>query len=114
VKPRHTTASLLGTTEDFPMTTASPANLELAIVLPLGVLANQLMKVEADLRFLGMRASAYAGGEGGASRQVAAQMDKISETLDSIQGLLLSFAADFRPRPAGSSPSRKPNSDRDD
>ena len=63
------------------MTTASPANLELAIVLPLGVLANQLMKVEADLRSLSMRAGSIAGVDGGASRQVAGHVEKISETL---------------------------------
>jgi hypothetical protein len=96
------------------MTTASPANLELAIVLPLGVVANQLMKVEADLRFLSMRASAYAEGESGASRQVAGHMEKISETLDSIRGLLSAFEADLRPRSLGSSAKRRPNSDRDD
>ncbi len=96
------------------MTTASPANLELAIVLPLGVLANQLMKVEADLRFLSMRASAYAGGESGASRQVAAHLEKISETLDSIRGLLSAVEADIQPRTLGSGAMRKPNPDRDD
>jgi hypothetical protein len=96
------------------MTTASPANLELAIVLPLGVVANQLMKVEADLRFLSMRASAYARDESGASRQVAGHMDKISETLDSIRGLLSAFEADIQPRSLDSSAKRKPNTDRDD
>ena len=42
------------------MIEASPANLELTIVLPLGVVANQLMRIEADLRFLNMKALAYA------------------------------------------------------
>ena len=96
------------------MTTASPANLELAIVLPLGVVAHQLMKVEADLRFLSMRAGAMVGGDSGASRQVAGQMEKIGETLDSIRRLLADFEADIQPRSLGSSAKRKPNSDRDD
>ena len=96
------------------MTTASPENLELAIVLPLGVVAHQLMKVEADLRFLSMRAGAYAEGEGGGSRQVAGHLEKISETLDSIRGLLSAFEADLRPRSMSSSAKRRPNSDRDD
>jgi hypothetical protein len=81
------------------MTTASPANLELAIVLPLGVVANQLMKVEADLRSLSMRAGAIAGGDGGASRQVAGQVEKISATLDSLRRLLADFEADIQPKP---------------
>ena len=42
------------------MTEPSPANLELAIALPLGVVANQLTRIEADLRFLSMKASAYS------------------------------------------------------
>lgn len=96
------------------MTPASPANLELAIVLPLGVLAHQLMKVEADLRFLGMRAGAVAGGEVGASRQVAGQVEKINETLDSIRRLLADFEAELQPRASGSTARRKPNPDRDD
>jgi hypothetical protein len=105
---------LLGATKEFPMTNASPANLELAIVLPLGVVANQLMKVEADLRFLGMRASAYAGGGSGTSRQVAGHLEKINETLDSIRSLLSNLEADIQPRPTGVTPNRKPNSERDD
>ena len=44
------------------MTEPSPANLELAIALPLGVVANQLTRIEADLRFLSMKASAFTLG----------------------------------------------------
>ena len=93
------------------MTTASHANIELAIVLPLGVLANQLLKVEADLRSLSMRAPAVAGA-GGASGQIAGQVEKISETLDSIRLLLADFEAEIQPLASGAKRKAKP--DRDD
>jgi hypothetical protein len=96
------------------MTTAGPANLQLAIVLPLGVVANQLMKVEADMRLLSMRAGAMAGGESAAARLVAGHVEKISETLDSLRRLLSDFESDLQPRASGSSAKRKPNPDRDD
>jgi hypothetical protein len=38
------------------MTEASSANLQMAIALPLGVVSNQLMRIEADLRLLNMKA----------------------------------------------------------
>ena len=41
------------------MSDPPPVNVELSIVLPLGVIANQLMKVETDLRFLNAKTSAY-------------------------------------------------------
>jgi hypothetical protein len=96
------------------MTETSPENLELAIVLPLGVVANQLMKIEADLRFLNMKALAYA--EEGESRNLAGQitsrLERISEALDLIRGLVSDIQADIQPRSAG--PVRKPIPDRDD
>ena len=86
------------------MTEASSANVELAIVLPLGVVANQLMRIEADLRSLHMKAWAYAkeGEHGGPDPQIAARLDKINETLDLIRGLAKDMAADLQP----SSPSQ--------
>lgn len=94
------------------MTTASKANLELAIVLPLGVLARQLMKVETDFRSLGMRASAYAGSDSATSREVAGHLETINDALDSIRGLLANFQSDFQPSPGAAR--RGPNADRDD
>jgi hypothetical protein len=55
------------------MSHPSPANFELSIVLPLGVVANQLMKVEADLRFLNAKTTAYAGEHPGGARSANAR-----------------------------------------
>lgn len=105
------------------MTETSPENLELAIVLPLGVVANQLMKIEADLRFLNMKALAYAKEResGGPTGQIAARLDKINEALDLIKGLVSDIETDIQPRSASvarESPrdyaSRKLLPDRDD
>jgi len=68
-------------------------------VLPLGVVANQLMKVEADLRFLNAKRAAYASeGPGGeAAAQVAARLERINETLEAIRVLVLEIETDMRP-----------------
>jgi hypothetical protein len=80
------------------MTEPSPANLELAIALPLGVVANQLARIEADLRFLSMKASAYSKER--ESGQLAA---KVSGGLEKING-----------KSSGERASRKSSADRDD
>jgi hypothetical protein len=86
------------------MTETSSANVELAIVLPLGVVANQLMRIEADLRSLHMKAWAYAmEREHEPDPKIAARLDKINEALDLIRGLTADMAADLKPR---SGPSR--------
>ncbi len=86
------------------MTEASSANVELAIVLPLGVVAHQLMRLEADLRSLHMKAWAYAKErEHDLDPKIAARLDKINEALDLIRGLTADMAADLNPR---SSPAR--------
>lgn len=82
------------------MTGPSQANLQLAIVLPLGVIANQLMRIEADLRFLNMKALLYAqqGEDGGIGSQITAQLDHINEALDLIRGLASDIRADMQPQ----------------
>jgi hypothetical protein len=96
------------------VTEASTENLELSISLPLGAVANQLMRIEADLRFLNMKALAYAkeGENAGPARQIAARLEKINEALDRIRGLVSDIEADVQPRPARpiSAPSREPAS----
>ena len=89
------------------MTEASPTNLELAIALPLGVVANQLMKIEADLRLLNMKALDFAKRceNGRLSRQIEAKLEHINEALDSIRGLVSDIEVDIH---------RKPHPDRDD
>jgi hypothetical protein len=105
------------------MAETSPENLELTIALPLGVIANQLMRIETDLRFLNMRASAYASARenGELAATIAGRLEKINEALDLIRGLLADIEANIRPT-AASQPgtssrdpaSRKPFIDRDD
>jgi hypothetical protein len=105
------------------VTEASAENLELSVLLPLGALVNQLMRIEADLRFLNMKALAHAkeGEEAGPARQIAARLEKINEALDRIRGLVSDIEADVQPRPArpvsassGEPASLKPLSSRDD
>ena len=105
------------------MTEASPANLELTIVLPLGVVANQLMRIEADLRFLNMKALAYAKERESSEPdgRIAAPLEKINDVLDLIRGLVSDLAADVQPRSrspvrdsSGDRSSRKPLPDSDD
>jgi hypothetical protein len=105
------------------VTEASTENLELSVSLPLGAVANQLMRIEADLRFLNMKALAYAkeGENAGPACQIAARLEKINEALDRIRGLVSDIEADVQPRPArptrapsGEPASLKPLSGRDD
>src|ERR1700677_3425321 len=102
------------------MTESSPANLELAIALPLGVVANQLTRVEADLRFLSMKASAFADERenGELAAKASGGLERINEALDLIRGLVAEMEVNIQPRPARTSSreraSRKPSSDLDD
>jgi hypothetical protein len=89
------------------VTESTAANLELGIVLPLGVVANQLMKIEADLRFLNMKALGYArdNGDGTVAGQIAGRLEHISEALDLIRAQVADLQADMQ---------RKPLPERDD
>jgi hypothetical protein len=82
------------------MTEASPANLEMAMVLPLGVVANQLMRIEADLRLLNMKALDFAKGRENEhlTRRIEARLDHINETLDSIRDFVSEIEACLQPR----------------
>jgi hypothetical protein len=95
------------------MTEPSPANLELAIVLPLGVIANQLTRIEADLRFLSMKASMHAveRENGPGVPKLSGSLEKINEALDRIRGLVADMEANLQ---AASRASRKSSADRDD
>jgi hypothetical protein len=81
------------------MTKASSANLEMAIILPLAVVANQLMKIEADLRLLNMKALDFVSEDGGERHTgpIEARLEKINEALDSIRGLVSDIEADIHP-----------------
>jgi hypothetical protein len=110
------------------MTEASSANFEMSINVPLGVLANQLMRIEADLRLLNMKALRCARERenqrltGGTE----ARLDNINETLESIRDLVSDIEDCLQPRSThvGEPPSkkdaspadshRKPQAERDD
>ncbi len=87
----------------------SQVDWELALLLPLGALANQLVKIEGDLRFLSMKASEQAHVDGPRPiRAVDARVDLIHETLDSIKLLLVRLQGDIHPRePRASSTDRE-------
>jgi hypothetical protein len=98
------------------MSDPAPGNFELSILLPLGVIANQLMRVEADLRFLTARTSASVGGarpSGDMAVQAAARLEKINETLEVIRALASDVERDLQPRSANARPLQA-RSDRED
>ena len=84
------------------MTKASGANFELAVVLPLGVVVNQLMRTEAHLRLMNMKTLDYAKECSNArfAGPIALRLEQIHDTLDSIRGLVADIEADIRPRSA--------------
>ena len=91
------------------MTEATSADFEMSINLPLGVLANQLMKIEADLRLLNMKALRCARERenqrltGG----IEARLVNINETLESIRDLVSDIEDCLQPRPVGEPPGKK-------
>ena len=90
----------------------SSANFDLAVVLPLGVVANQLMKVESELRFLNAKLSRYGQERGSARGEVAARLEKMSEAVDAIRQLIAEIQADIQPQASGAT--SRARSDRDD
>ncbi len=109
------------------MTEASSANLEMSINLPLGVMANQLLRIEADLRLLNMTALRCARErENRPTGGIEARLDNINATLESIRDLVSDIEDCLQPTPAnvgeaqsnkGASPGdsyRKPQAERDD
>jgi hypothetical protein len=82
------------------MTEAFSVNLEMTIVLPLSVVANQLMRTEADLRFLNMKALDFAKERENErlTGRIEARLENINEALDSIRGLVADKESDIHPR----------------
>jgi hypothetical protein len=72
------------------VTETSLASAELAILLPLGVIANRLRAIEADLRFINIRAldCAQTRENAGLAAQAAARLERINEVLDLIRDLV--------------------------
>lgn len=105
------------------MTNSSPTNAELDLMLPLGVVANQLKRIESDLRFLNMKALVYAEERvsGTVAAQVSVRLEQINEALELIRGLTSNIEADMLPKSASAAAappkeqtSRKPLPERDD
>jgi hypothetical protein len=86
------------------VTRTSSPDLELSIVLPLGALAQQLMKVEAQLRLVNMKALDVAtdGEYRGSAALINAKLEHICEALDAIKGLVADISR------------RKPQPEQDD
>ena len=78
----------------------SSTDLELAIVLPLGVLAQQLMRVEAQLRLVNMKVLDLAtdSDHRGSAALINAKLEHISEALDSIRTLVTDISR-RKPKP---------------
>lgn len=83
------------------MSGTSPSELELAIVLPLGVLAQQLMKVEAQLRLVNMKALELSCDSDyrGSAALINSKLERISEALESIRSLVADLSR-RKPQPA--------------
>ena len=81
------------------MTEASRPEWEMAIVLPLGAVANQLQRIEAQLRLLNMKALDFARErENHALRGlIEGRLEQIGETLESVTTLVSDIGADLLP-----------------
>jgi hypothetical protein len=81
------------------MINASSTNVEMSIILPLGVVANQLMKIESDLRLLNMKALDFVKEHEGGRHTglIEAKLENIHDVLDSIRGLVSDIEADIHP-----------------
>ena len=83
----------------------SASNLELAMGLPLDVVADRLRRIEADLRLLNVKAGIIAndGDNARLGAMIEVRIETIYEALDSIRTLVSDIGSN-----------RKPRSDRDD
>jgi hypothetical protein len=98
------------------MSEASCANLEMAIALPLGVAANQLMKIEANLRLLNLRAGDFAKerDNGRVAGSIKGNLDNINELLDSIRCIVSNIEADIQGSAADEVAVRKARPEQED
>lgn len=96
------------------MTDRPATSVELAIALPLGAVANQLMRVESELRFLSAKTSIAARDRDNARMQgqVAARLEQINETLEAIRVLIADIEQELQAKSA--SAATRGRADRDD
>jgi hypothetical protein len=86
------------------VTEKSASNPELAMGLPLDVVANRLRRIEADLRLLNMKTGVANDGDNARlDAMIEVRIETIYEALDSIRSLVSDIGSN-----------RKPRSDRDD
>jgi hypothetical protein len=107
-------SGMRGCSDWLAMKDRNTVSVELAIALPLGAVANQLARVESDLRFLSARTSALPQDRDDANlvAQVAARLEQINEALDAIRELIADIERELQPKPASASGRRR--DDRDD
>jgi hypothetical protein len=98
------------------MTEAFSANLEMAIALPLGVVANQLAKIEANLRHLNMRVGDFAKerDNGRLAGLIEGKLDNINGLLDSIRCIVSNIETDMQANAADEVAVRKARPEQDD
>jgi hypothetical protein len=102
----------------------SQTDWEMTMVMPLGALANQLVKIEGDLRFLSMKAAEHSGADDSScAKSVDARLELIYDVLESIHSILGKLQADLHPkgtalplktREAAAVTTRKPPLEQDD
>jgi hypothetical protein len=97
------------------MTRALSANMEMAIALPLGVVANQLMRIEANLRLLNTTVADFAEerDDGSLTGLISDKLDNINELLHTISRIVSNLEADIQTG-IPDVPVRKPRPDHDD
>ncbi len=104
------------------MTKASSTDWEIAIDLPLGVVASQLTRIEEQLRLLNLKAADLVKERDGGRRNgaISVRLEDINRTLDAIRTFISDLEAEieaarrssdavFYPAPRG-----KPYPERDD
>ncbi|HMI36265.1 MAG TPA: hypothetical protein VK505_01455 [Steroidobacteraceae bacterium] len=104
------------------MTEQFSSDWELAIDLPLGVVASQLARIEEQLRQLNTRARDLLQERGGGQRNgaISVRLENINKALDSIGAFISGLEAEIDATRRSSdavfshAPYRKPSPDRDD
>jgi hypothetical protein len=98
------------------MSEGFPANLDMTIALPLGVVANQLVKIEANLRLLDEKVEDFAKqrDNGRLAGLLEGKLDDINELLDSIRCIVSNIQADIQAGAADKTAVRKPRPEQDD
>ena len=104
------------------MSKPSSSDWELAIDLPLGVVASQLMRIEEQLRLLNMKAADFVRERDSDRRSgaITIRLERINRALDSIRTLMADIETDIDSASSSSdavyarAADRKPHPERDD